>query len=225
MDKKTIQLHRSWLVHLKDEFQKDYMVNLKYKLQELKKNKIVFYPKGDQIFNAFNLTPFDKVKVVILGQDPYHGPNQAHGLCFSVPNSVKPPPSLVNIFKELHSDVGKIIDLQNGNLEHWAQQGVFLLNTTLTVEKSKPLSHQNYGWGEFTDKVISIIDSHLENIVFILWGAFAQSKKSLIDSKKHLILSAPHPSPLSAHRGFFGSKPFSQTNTFLQSKQIDRIIW
>lgn len=225
MDKKTIQLHRSWLVHLKDEFQKDYMVNLKYKLQELKKNKIVFYPKGDQIFNAFNLTPFDKVKVVILGQDPYHGPNQAHGLCFSVPNSVKPPPSLVNIYKELHSDVGKIIDLQNGNLEHWAQQGVFLLNTTLTVEKSKPLSHQNYGWGEFTDKVISIIDSHLENIVFILWGAFAQSKKSLIDSKKHLILSAPHPSPLSAHRGFFGSKPFSQTNTFLQSKQIDRIIW
>ena len=225
MDKKTIQLHRSWLVHLKDEFQKDYMVNLKYKLQELKKNKIVFYPKGDQIFNAFNLTPFDKVKVVILGQDPYHGPNQAHGLCFSVPNSVKPPPSLVNIFKELHSDVGKIIDLQNGNLEHWAQQGVFLLNTTLTVEKSKPLSHQNYGWGEFTDKVISIIDSHLENIVFILWGAFAQSKKSLIDSKKHLILSAAHPSPLSAQRGFFGSKPFSQTNTFLQSKQIDRIIW
>lgn len=225
MDKKTIQLHRSWLVHLKDEFQKDYMVNLKYKLQELKKNKIVFYPKGDQIFNAFNLTPFDKVKVVILGQDPYHGPNQAHGLCFSVPNSVKPPPSLVNIYKELHSDVGKIIDLQNGNLEHWAQQGVFLLNTTLTVEKSKPLSHQNYGWGEFTDKVISIIDSHLENIVFILWGAFAQSKKSLIDSKKHLILTAPHPSPLSAHRGFFGSKPFSQTNTFLQSKQIDRIIW
>ena len=225
MDKKTIQLHRSWLVHLKDEFQKDYMVNLKYKLQELKKNKIVFYPKGDQIFKSFNLTPLDKVKVVILGQDPYHGPNQAHGLCFSVPNSVKPPPSLVNIFKELHSDVGKIIDLQNGNLEHWAQQGVFLLNTTLTVEKSKPLSHQNYGWGEFTDKVISIIDSHLENIVFILWGAFAQSKKSLIDSKKHLILSAPHPSPLSAHRGFFGSKPFSQTNTFLQSKQIDRIIW
>ena len=225
MDKKTIQLHRSWLVHLKDEFQKDYMVNLKYKLQEPKKNKIVFYPKGDQIFNAFNLTPFDKVKVVILGQDPYHGPNQAHGLCFSVPNSVKPPPSLVNIFKELHSDVGKIINLQNGNLEHWAQQGVFLLNTTLTVEKSKPLSHQNYGWGEFTDKVISIIDSHLENIVFILWGAFAQSKKSLIDSKKHLILTGPHPSPLSAHRGFFGSKPFSQTNTFLQSKQIDRIIW
>ena len=225
MDKQTIQLHHSWLTHLENEFQKDYMVTLKYKLQELKKNKINFYPRGKQIFNAFNLTPFDKVKVVILGQDPYHGPNQAHGLCFSVPNSIKPPPSLVNIFKELQSDIGKIIDPENGNLEHWAKQGVFLLNTTLTVEQSKPLSHQNYGWGEFTDNVISVIDNHLENIVFILWGAFAQSKKNLIDSKKHLILTAPHPSPLSAHRGFFGSKPFSQTNAFLQSKQIDKIIW
>ena len=225
MDKQTIQLHHSWLAHLKNEFQKDYMVTLKYKLQELKKNKIIFYPRGEQIFNAFNLTPLDKVKVVILGQDPYHGPNQAHGLCFSVPNSIKPPPSLVNIFKELQSDIGKTINPVNGNLEHWAKQGVFLLNTTLTVERSKPLSHQNYGWGEFTDKVISVIDNHLENIVFILWGAFAQSKKNLIDSKKHLILTAPHPSPLSAHRGFFGSKPFSQTNAFLQSKQIDKIVW
>ncbi|MDB3863973.1 uracil-DNA glycosylase [Alphaproteobacteria bacterium] len=225
MDKQTIQLHHSWLAHLKNEFQKDYMVTLKYKLQELKKNKIIFYPRGEQIFNAFNLTPFDKVKVVILGQDPYHGPNQAHGLCFSVPNSVKPPPSLVNIFKELQNDIGKIINPGNGNLEYWAKQGVFLLNTTLTVEQSKPLSHQNYGWGEFTDKVISVINNHLENIVFILWGAFAQSKKNLIDSDKHLILTAPHPSPLSAHRGFFGSKPFSQTNTFLQSKQIDKIKW
>ncbi|MDB2636556.1 uracil-DNA glycosylase [Alphaproteobacteria bacterium] len=225
MDKQTIQLHHSWLAYLKNEFQKDYMVTLKYKLQELKKNKIIFYPRGEQIFNAFNLTPFDKVKVVILGQDPYHGPNQAHGLCFSVPNSVKPPPSLVNIFKELQSDIGKKINPGNGNLEYWAEQGVFLLNTTLTVEQSKPLSHQNYGWGEFTDKVISIINNHLENIVFILWGAFAQSKKNLIDSNKHLILTAPHPSPLSAHRGFFGSKPFSQTNTFLQSKQIDKINW
>ena len=225
MDKKTIQLHPTWLLHLQEEFQKDYMISLKNKLQELKKRKIIFYPRGNQIFNAFNLTPFDKVKVVILGQDPYHGPNQAHGLSFSVPNSVKPPPSLVNIFKELNNDIGKSIDHQNGNLEHWAQQGVFLLNTTLTVEHSKPLSHQHYGWEKFTDKVISTIDYNLENIVFILWGAFAQSKKSLIDSKKHLILTAPHPSPLSAHRGFFGSKPFSQTNTFLQSKQIDRINW
>ena len=225
MDKQTIQLHPSWLSHLQEEFQKDYMITLKSRLQELKKNKIIFYPRGNLIFNAFNLTPFNKVKVVILGQDPYHGPNQAHGLSFSVPNSVKPPPSLINIFKELHDDIGKTIDPQNGNLEYWAHQGVFLLNTTLTVEQSKPLSHQHYGWGKFTDKVISIINEHLENIVFILWGSFAQSKKSLIDSKKHFILTAPHPSPLSAHRGFFGSKPFSQTNNFLQSKQIDRINW
>ena len=225
MEKNTIQLHPSWLEHLQDEFQKDYMVDLKKKLQELKKNKIIFYPRGDLIFNAFNLTPFNKVKVVILGQDPYHGPNQAHGLCFSVPKSIKPPPSLVNIFKELHTDINKEIDFQDGNLEHWAKQGVFLLNTTLTVEHSKPLSHQNYGWSQFTDKVITSINHHLENIVFILWGAFAQSKKILIDSNKHLILTAPHPSPLSAHRGFFGSKPFSQTNTFLQSKQIDKVEW
>ena len=225
MDKKTIQLHPTWLIHLQEEFQKDYMISLKNKLQVLKKRKIIFYPRGNQIFNAFNLTPFDKVKVVILGQDPYHGPNQAHGLSFSVPNSVKPPPSLVNIFKELNNDIGKSIDHQNGNLEHWAQQGVFLLNTTLTVEQSKPLLINIMDGENSTDKVINVISEHLENIVFILWGSFAQSKKSLIDLKKHFILTAPHPSPLSAHRGFFGSKPFSQTNNFLQSKQIDRINW
>ena len=225
MDKQTIQLHTTWLNHLQDEFQKDYMINLKQKLLNLKKKKIVFYPKGDLIFNAFNLTPIDKVKVVILGQDPYHGPNQAHGLCFSVRPPIKPPPSLINIFKELEDDIGKKINYQNGNLEDWAKQGVFLLNTTLTVEKSKPLSHQNFGWAIFTDKVISIINKNLENIVFILWGSFAQSKKDLIDSNKHLILTAPHPSPLSAHRGFFGSKPFSKTNDFLQSKQIDKVEW
>tara|TARA_B100000579_G_scaffold226285_1_gene185267 strand:- start:2055 stop:2660 length:606 start_codon:yes stop_codon:yes gene_type:complete len=201
------------------------MSNLKKKLLDLKNNKIIFYPKGNQIFNAFNLTPFNKVKVVILGQDPYHGPGQAHGLCFSVPSSIKPPPSLINIFKELENDIGKKIDYRNGNLEHWAKQGVLLLNTTLTVEKSKPLSHQNYGWTEFTDYVISLISEKLNNIVFILWGAFAQSKKNLIDSNKHLILIAPHPSPLSAHRGFFGSKPFSKTNSFLQSKEIDMVEW
>ena len=225
MDKKTIQLPNSWLNHLQDEFQKDYMINLKEKLLELKKNKIVFYPNGNLIFNAFNLTPLDRIKVVILGQDPYHGPNQAHGLCFSVPTSVKPPPSLINIFKELENDIGKKINYHDGNLEDWAKQGVFLLNTTLTVERSKPLSHQNFGWGFFTDKVISVINNNLENIVFILWGSFAQSKKVLIDSDKHLILSSPHPSPLSAHRGFFGSKPFSKTNDFLQSKQIDKVNW
>ena len=225
MDKSTIQLHPSWLEHLKEEFQKDYMLILKKKLLELKNKKITFYPQGDKIFNAFNLTPFNKVKVVILGQDPYHGPNQAHGLCFSVPPSVKPPPSLVNIFKELESDTGKKRNYHDGNLEHWAKQGVFLLNTTLTVERSKPLSHQDYGWSEFTNQVISLINNELESIVFILWGSFAQSKKQLIDSNKHLILTAPHPSPLSAHRGFFGSKPFSKTNAFLKSKQIDMVEW
>ena len=225
MDKSTIQLHPSWLEHLKEEFQKDYMLNLKKKLLELKNKKIIFYPQGDKIFNAFNLTPLNNVKVVILGQDPYHGPNQAHGLCFSVPQSVKPPPSLVNIFKELESDTGKKRNYHDGNLEHWARQGVFLLNTTLTVEKSKPLSHRDYGWSEFTDRVISLISDKLENIVFILWGSFAQSKKQLIDSGSHLILTAPHPSPLSAHRGFFGSKPFSKTNNFLHSKQIDMVNW
>ena len=225
MDKSTIQLHPSWLEHLKEEFQKDYMLNLKKKLLELKNKKIIFYPQGDKIFNAFNLTPLNNVKVVILGQDPYHGPNQAHGLCFSVPQSVKPPPSLVNIFKELESDTGKKRNYHDGNLEPWARQGVFLLNTTLTVEKSKPLSHRDYGWSEFTDRVISLISDKLDNIVFILWGSFAQSKKQLIDSNKHLILTAPHPSPLSAHRGFFGSKPFSKTNNFLHSKQIDMVNW
>ena len=225
MDKSTIQLHPSWLEHLKEEFQKDYMLILKKKLLELKNKKITFYPQGDKIFNAFKLTPFNKVKVVILGQDPYHGPNQAHGLCFSVPPSVKPPPSLVNIFKELESDTGKKRNYHDGNLEHWAKQGVFLLNTTLTVERSKPLSHQDYGWSEFTNQVISLINNELESIVFILWGSFAQSKKQLIDSNKHLILTAPHPSPLSAHRGFFGSKPFSKTNNFLHSKQIDMVNW
>ena len=162
----------------------------------------------------------DQVKVVILGQDPYHGPNQAHGLCFSVPNSIKPPPSLINIFKELEDDIGKKIDFTNGNLEHWAKQGVFLLNTTLTVERSRPLSHQKLGWNIFTDKVISTINKSRENIVFILWGSFAQSKKELIDSNKHLILTAPHPSPLSAHRGFFGINLSPRQITFLRPNKL-----
>ena len=225
MENKTIQLPESWLKHLKDEFNKPYMVNLKEKLQKLKKNKIIFYPPGSLIFNSFNLTPLEKIKVVILGQDPYHGPGQAHGLCFSVPEGVRPPPSLLNIYKELESDLDKKVNIQNGNLEAWANQGVFLLNTTLTVEKSKPLSHQDLGWSEFTDTVISLINKELKNIVFILWGSHAQTKKNLIDINKHHILTSPHPSPLSAHRGFFGSKPFSKTNDFLESKQIDKIDW
>ena len=225
MDTSTIQLHPSWLNHLEDEFQKHYMKLIKKKLLELKKNNIPFYPAGKDLFKAFNLTPLDQLKVVILGQDPYHGPNQAHGLCFSVPESIKPPPSLINIFKELTDDLGMKTKRANGNLESWARQGVFLLNTTLTVEKSKPLSHQKLGWDIFTDKVISVINEVKDHVVFILWGSFAQSKKDLIDSNRHLILTAPHPSPLSAHRGFFGSKPFSKTNAFLVSKQIDMIQW
>jgi len=225
MENKTIQLPKSWLEHLQEEFSKPYMVNLKEKLQKLKKNKVIFYPPGPLIFNSFNLTPLEKIKVVILGQDPYHGPGQAHGLCFSVPDGIKPPPSLLNIYKELESDIGKKITTQNGNLEAWAKQGVFLLNTTLTVEQSKPLSHQELGWSEFTNKVITIISRELNNIVFILWGSHAQSKKNLIDPNKHLILTSAHPSPLSAYRGFFGSKPFSKTNNFLDSKQIDKIKW
>ena len=225
MDTSTIQLHPSWLNHLEDEFQKHYMKLIKKKLLELKKNNIPFYPAGKDLFKAFNLTPLDQLKVVILGQDPYHGPNQAHGLCFSVPESIKPPPSLINIFKELTDDLGIKTERANGNLESWARQGVFLLNTTLTVEKSKPLSHQKLGWDIFTDKVISVINEVKDHVVFILWGSFAQNKKDLIDSNKHLILTAPHPSPLSAHRGFFVSKPFSKTNAFLVSKQIDIIDW
>ena len=225
MDTSTIQLHPSWLNHLEDEFQKHYMKLIKKKLLELKKNNIPFYPAGKDLFKAFNLTPLDQLKVVILGQDPYHSPNQAHGLCFSVPESIKPPPSLINIFKELTDDLGIKTERANGNLESWARQGVFLLNTTLTVEKSKPLSHQKLGWDIFTDKVISVINEVKDHVVFILWGSFAQNKKDLIDSNKHLILTAPHPSPLSAHRGFFGSKPFSKTNAFLVSKQIDIIDW
>ena len=188
MEKPTIQLPESWLNHLKDEFDQDYMVNLKKKLIELKQNKIVYYPPGRQIFNAFNLTPLNNIKVVILGQDPYHGPGQAHGLSFSVPDTVKPPPSLINIYKELQDDLKKEVNFNNGNLENWAKQGVFLLNTTLTVERSKPLSHQKIGWDIFTNKVISVISNELENIVFILWGSFAQSKKEFIDSSKHLSL-------------------------------------
>jgi uracil-DNA glycosylase len=201
------------------------MKDLKKKLIECQNKNITVYPEKSKIFNAFHLTPFQKIKVVILGQDPYHGPGQAHGLSFSVPHNIKTPPSLMNIFKELDSDLKVEINKTNGNLEHWAKQGVFLLNTTLTVEKSKPMSHKNFGWNIFTDKVIEIINHYRENIVFILWGAHAHSKTHLIDSSKHLILKSVHPSPLSSHRGFFGSRPFSQTNNYLESKEIDKIVW
>ena len=225
MESNPFQLPSSWIQYLEEELNQSYMKDLKKKLIECQNKNITVYPEKSKIFNAFHLTPFQKIKVVILGQDPYHGPGQAHGLSFSVPHNIKTPPSLMNIFKELDSDLKVEINKTNGNLEHWAKQGVFLLNTTLTVEKSKPMSHKNFGWNIFTDKVIEIINHYRENIVFILWGAHAHSKTHLIDSSKHLILKSVHPSPLSSHRGFFGSRPFSQTNNYLESKKIDKIVW
>ena len=225
MESNPFQLPSSWIQYLEEELNQSYMKDLKKKLIEYQNKNITVYTEKSKIFNAFHLTPFQKIKVVILGQDPYHGPGQAHGLSFSVPHNIKTPPSLINIFKELDSDLKVEINKTNGNLEHWAKQGVFLLNTTLTVEKSKPMSHKNFGWNIFTDKVIEIINHYRENIVFILWGAHAHSKTHLIDSSKHLILKSVHPSPLSSHRGFFGSRPFSQTNNYLESKEIDKIVW
>ena len=219
-----INLESSWLKVLKDEFEKPYMKNLSIFLNnEKKKNKII-YPPGSKIFNALNLTPFTSVKVIILGQDPYHGQNQANGLSFSVEIGNKIPPSLQNIFKELNSDLN-ILPSQHGDLSNWAKQGVLLLNTILTVESSKPSSHSNKGWEIFTDKILHSLSSLKENLVFILWGKKAQEKISLIDESKHKILKSPHPSPYSANNGFFGSQPFSKTNFFLESKNIDKINW
>ena len=184
----------------------------------------VVFPKREELFNAYNLTPLDNIKVVILGQDPYHGVNQANGLAFSVKNGVKIPPSLQNILKELVDDIGCSMP-KSGDLTPWAKQGVFLLNSVLSVEEAKPASHQNCGWEELTDKTIEGISQNCENVVFILWGKPAQKKYRLIDTTKHLILTAPHPSPLSSYRGFFGSKPFSKANKFLQEHSIEPVDW
>ena len=219
-----INLESSWLKVLKDEFEKPYMKNLSIFLNNEKKNNKIIYPPGSKIFNALNLTPFKSVKVIILGQDPYHGQNQANGLSFSVEIGNKIPPSLQNIFKELNSDLN-ILPSQHGDLSNWAKQGVLLLNTILTVESSKPSSHSNKGWEIFTDKILHSLSSLKENLVFILWGKKAQEKISLIDESKHKILKSPHPSPYSANNGFFGSQPFSKTNFFLESKNIDKINW
>ena len=219
-----INLESSWLKVLKDEFEKPYMKNLSVFLNNEKKNNKIIYPPGSKIFNALNLTPFTSVKVIILGQDPYHGQNQANGLSFSVEIGNKIPPSLQNIFKELNSDLN-ILPSQHGDLSNWAKQGVLLLNTILTVEASKPSSHSNKGWEIFTDKILHSLSSLKDNLVFILWGKKAQEKISLIDESKHKILKSPHPSPYSANNGFFGSKPFSKTNFFLESKNIDKINW
>ncbi len=219
-----IKLEISWKKHLQGEFSKPYMMALKEFLrQEKSKNKII-YPPGDEIFASFSATPLPKVKVVILGQDPYHGPGQAHGLSFSVPDQVSFPPSLRNILKELHDDL-KVPVAKNGNLLRWAHQGVFLLNSALTVEQGHAASHQKKGWELFTDVAIQTVNEHQAHVVFILWGAYAQKKAAFVDRKKHLVLKSVHPSPLSSHRGFFGSKPFSKANNFLAQHHIQPVDW
>ncbi|HCY00294.1 MAG TPA: uracil-DNA glycosylase [Bacteroidales bacterium] len=216
-------IEQTWKVVLKDEFSKDYFLMLKELLVEEKKQNIV-YPPGSLIFNAFNQTPFKQTKVVILGQDPYHGPNQAHGLCFSVPKGVLIPPSLRNVFKEINNDLGLPIPA-HGNLEGWARQGVLLLNATLTVRAHHAGSHQNKGWEQFTDAAIVKLSEKRQNLIFMLWGAYAQAKAKLIDRQKHHILLAPHPSPLSAHRGFLGCKHFSRANKILIDNGINAVDW
>ena len=219
-----VKIEPSWEEILHEEFDKPYFQQIPLHLKTEKSQGKTIYPPGPQIFNAFNSTPIDKVKVVILGQDPYHGQGQAHGLCFSVQNGVTPPPSLVNIFKELKEDVGMKIP-NHGNLSRWAEQGVFLLNASLTVRAAEPMSHSKIGWAQFTDAVIKIISERKEHVVFFLWGKFAQDKRVLIDEAKHFILRAAHPSPLSAFNGFFGCKHFSKANEYLVSKGIDPVDW
>jgi uracil-DNA glycosylase len=221
----AIDLEPSWRKVLHEEFEKDYMIKLKQFLKEEKEAAHKVYPKGSDIFNAFNKTPFDKLEVVILGQDPYHGANQAHGLSFSVQKGITPPPSLKNIYKELATDIPGSVIPGHGELTEWAEQGVMLLNATLTVRAGSPGSHQKKGWEEFTDKVIKTISDKKEGVVFILWGSFAQAKAALIDQKKHFIIKSPHPSPFSADRGFFGSKPFSKTNAILVKEGKKPIAW
>jgi len=219
-----VKIEESWKEILKQEFDKPYFQQIPLHLKTEKSQGKTIYPPGSLIFNAFNTTPIDKIKVVIIGQDPYHGPNQAHGLCFSVQSGVPPPPSLINIFKELQDDIGMQIP-RHGNLTKWAEQGVFLLNASLTVRAGEPMSHSKIGWATFTDSVIKKISDHNKHVVFLLWGKFAQDKKILIDETKHLILKSAHPSPLSAYAGFFGCKHFSKANAYLISKGIDPVDW
>ena len=216
-------LGNDWDIILNDEINKDYFRELIKKIKSEYDTKII-YPKQSEIFKAFRNTPYKDVKVVILGQDPYHGENQAEGLSFSVKVGIKQPPSLQNIFKELHDDLGCTIP-KNGSLVKWSEEGILLLNTVLTVEKDKAASHKDLGWEKFTDEVIRKLNEKKEPVVFILWGNFARSKKSLITNKEHYIIESAHPSPFSAYNGFFGSKPFSKTNNFLKSKGIEPIDW
>jgi uracil-DNA glycosylase len=224
MNQRQVKLPDSWLSVLSDEFEKPYMVGLRTFPQEQKQAGKTVYPPGKLFFNALNTTDFDQVKVVILGQDPYHGPGQAHGLSFSVPNGVPPPPSLQNIFKELQSDLG-LNKPSHGCLQHWAEQGVLLLNAVLSVEHKNAGSHANKGWEQFTDAVIHALNLEREHLVFLLWGSYAQKKGQFIDAQKHCVLKAPHPSPLSAHRGFLGCQHFSKANAYLKEQGIPVIDW
>lgn len=219
-----VKLEDSWKAALGQEFASPYMAALKAFLQNEKAAGKTIFPKGAEYFRALDLTPLDEVKVVILGQDPYHGAGQAHGLCFSVRPGVRIPPSLVNIYKELQSDLG-IAPARHGFLEHWARQGVLLLNSVLTVEESRAASHQGQGWEQFTDAVIRAVNEDCEHVVFMLWGSYAQKKAAFVDRSRHLVLKAPHPSPLSAHNGFFGSRHFSQANEYLVAQGRNAIDW
>jgi uracil-DNA glycosylase len=220
-----VKIEESWKLALKEEFEKPYFSALIDFIKQEKLAGKIIYPPGPQIFSAFDFTPINDVKVVILGQDPYHGPNQAHGLCFSVNDGIQFPPSLQNIFKELKTDIEGFTIPKSGNLSHWAKQGVLLINATLTVRAGEAGSHQKKGWETFTDAVIKKVSETQENCVFILWGAYARSKSVLINKEKHFIVESVHPSPLSAYNGFFGSKPFSKTNDWLTSKNLKPIIW
>lgn len=218
-----VKIESTWKEILKDEFDKPYFSEIVQYLKAEKSLGRIIYPPGSKIFHAFEATPFDQVKVVLLGQDPYHGQGQAHGLAFSVPSGVKPPPSLINIFKELQNDIGMPLP-NHGNLESWAQQGVFLLNAALTVRAAEPNSHAKIGWHEFTNRVIEKISAQKKHVVFLLWGKFAQEKQELVDQKNHLVLKAAHPSPYSADK-FFGCRHFSKTNQYLAQNRIDPVDW
>jgi uracil-DNA glycosylase len=219
-----VQIAPDWKKALAQEFDQPYFESIIDFLKTEKSAGKTIYPPGSLIFNAFASTPLKKVRVVIIGQDPYHGPKQAHGLSFSVQRGIAPPPSLVNIFKEIEEDLG-FAPPAHGNLEHWAEQGVLLLNASLTVEAHKPNSHARIGWHQFTDAAIRTVSEDCEAVAFMLWGKFAQSKEELIDTKKHLILKAAHPSPFSAHHGFFGCRHFSKANHWLEKKGLDQIDW
>ena len=219
-----VQLEASWLQHLAPQFEQPYMQALRGFLRQEKSAGKVIYPRGSEMFAAFDHTPVEQVRVVILGQDPYHGPGQAHGLCFSVRPGVQIPPSLVNIYKELEQDLG-VAPATHGCLTHWADQGVLLLNSVLSVERGQAASHQGRGWEQFTDCAIDVVNRECEHVVFLLWGAHAQRKGAVIDASRHCVLKAPHPSPLSAHRGFFGCRHFSQANDYLSAQGREPVQW